>query len=86
MTQFNYIGQISSFMLTPEEAAIAGAAALGGGVLQGTTYIGSKAGMGDDISPQEAKKELVANTAAGLSSGVGGFLITRALNRKLGLV
>lgn len=81
--QFKYM---ANFLLSPEEATIVGVSALGGGLLQGGAYVGSNLAMGDEVNKQEAKKEVLANTAAGVSSGVGGYLITKALNKKMGIV
>jgi len=81
--QFKYM---ANFLLSPEEAAIVGASALGGGLLQGGAYVGSNVAMGDQVNHKEARKEVLANTAAGVSSGVGGYLITKALNKKMGII
>lgn len=75
---------IANFILTPKEALIAGGSALGGGLLYGGTYVASKMGMGENLDKKDMLKEMAANASAGISSGLGGYLITKALTNKLG--
>lgn len=81
----NFHRTYANFFLTPAELGIAGASSLLGGALYGGSYVGTKKLMGENLTDDQAHRELAANTSAGAVSGLGGFLLTKALNRKVGL-
>lgn len=85
MSNFTYMNT-ADFFVEPTELAIATAASLAGGSLYGGTYVGTKMLMGEDLQTPEARREVAANTSAGTISGLGGYLITKALQRKTGIV
>lgn len=82
--KFAYV-QTANFFMPPAELGIAGASSLLGGALYGGSYVGTKKLMGEDLNTEQAQRELAANTNAGVVSGLGGFLLTKALSRKAGL-
>lgn len=76
------MNNVANFFVTPQEMAVAGASSLLGGALYGGTYVGTKKLMGEDLNTDQAKRELAANSSAGAVSGLGGYLLTKAMTRK----
>lgn len=85
MYRFSYMNT-ANFFLNKAELGTAAAASLLGGSLYGGSYVASKQIMGDELDPETYAKEVVANSVGGVASGLGGFLVTKAMNKKLGIV
>ena len=66
-----------------KDLTIAGSAAGIGGLLYGTSYVQTKKALGEDISKEQANKEIAANSLASLNAGLGGYLISKALQNKV---
>lgn len=83
MYKFKYVGgSLSNFWVQPRDVAIAGASSLLGGGLYGGTYVGTKRLMGEDLNTEQTHREIAGNTAAGTVSGLGGYLLTKALSNR----
>lgn len=52
-----------------------------GGLLYGTTYVGSKKLLGEQLNEKQTKNEILANSAAATASGLGGVLLLKALRQ-----
>lgn len=79
------MGNVSNFFVSPVDVGIAGASSLLGGALYGGTYVGTKKLMGENLTDEQSQRELASNTSAGAVSGLGGYLLTKALSKKAGL-
>lgn len=75
MSRYNYM--CAEFMLLPTLAQ-AGVS----GLLYGGTYVGAKQLSGEKLNDEQAKREMIANTAGAVASGTGGFLVLKALAKK----